>query len=608
MKISGFFKDLSIRGKMLVIFGISAFFIASIIAAGLYNMVRMKNASEEVYERSFSEVRRYMKLKADLEDVRRTLLTMLIEADEKGIERHSRSLDAATAGIDGDLRELTSLEDPDSAQAAKELSVLWELFKYTRDNTILPSLRSGRRELAASLASGVQEERFRRMIGLSAALIERGTRQAGAAQDAIKGWLRKTIAAYAALAACGLAVAVGLIVWLTNDITGSMKTINEAMERYKSGEDEIRIEGASKDEIGALAEGLNRMFRRLYEDRVERDQYMNILDWQAKESEKAASELALANASLYGAQAELEEKNRSLESYVGELKDANQKLADTHAQMIQSEKLASIGQLAAGVAHEINNPIAFVGSNLNALDAYVADIRKLIIMYSVLEDKISNSRPGEAEMEVKNIAFFKEASGVEGALDDARELLKESTEGVKRVAGIVQGLKDFSHVDSAESAECDINKCVEDTLKIAWHEIKYRAELKKEPGEIATVVCRPRQLNQVFLNIIINAAQSISGEKGEIRVRTFMKDGSVAVEVRDNGCGMTEEVRKRIFDPFFTTKPVGRGTGLGLAIAYGIVREHGGSIDVESAPGKGSAFTVTLPVRSVSAHAGRLSA
>jgi len=180
-------------------------------------------------------------------------------------------------------------------------------------------------------------------------------------------------------------------------------------------------------------------------------------------------------------------------------------------------------------------------------------------------------------------------------LEDIPQLIAESLEGAQRVRKIVQDLKSFSRVDESEHKRVDINECLDSTINIVWNEIKYVATLEREYGDIPPLLCYPQQINQVFMNLLVNAAHAIEG-KGVIRVRTWREGDSLCVAVSDTGCGIAPEIQKRIFEPFFTTKEVGKGTGLGLSISYDIIRKHQGDIVVESEPGKGSTFTVKLPL------------
>ncbi len=271
------------------------------------------------------------------------------------------------------------------------------------------------------------------------------------------------------------------------------------------------------------------------------------------------------------------------------LENAYAELKATHAQMLQKEKMASIGQLAAGVAHEINNPIGFVSCNLGTLDKYVGRMKEFI---SLLEEKIAPIALPEV---LSELAGKKKGLKLEYVMGDAVALIRESLEGSERVRKIVADLKSFSRLDEAEHKQANINECLESTINIVWNEIKYKATLKREFGELPQLKCHPQQLNQVFMNLLVNAAYAIE-KQGEITVRSRYADGSILVSISDTGCGIPAEIRDRIFEPFFTTKEVGKGTGLGLSISYDIVKKHGGEISVASEVGEGATFTVRLPV------------
>ena len=262
-------------------------------------------------------------------------------------------------------------------------------------------------------------------------------------------------------------------------------------------------------------------------------------------------------------------------------------LEDAQSQLMQSERMASIGQLAAGVAHEINNPVGFVNSNLGTLRRYVTDMQRVLAAYARAE----GAMPEAATREIRQI---KKEVDLEFIQEDLAGVLTESQDGLKRVTRIVQDLKDFSHVDEAQRQWADLEGGLESTLRVAWNELKYKAEVVKEFSGIPSIECYPFQLNQVFMNLLINAAHALE-DKGTITVRTGQDESSVWVQVQDTGKGIQPENLTRIFDPFFTTKPVGKGTGLGLSLAYGIVKKHDGRIDVKSEIGQGTTFTVTLP-------------
>jgi two-component system NtrC family sensor kinase len=286
----------------------------------------------------------------------------------------------------------------------------------------------------------------------------------------------------------------------------------------------------------------------------------------------------------------LEQQGEEQRTLIGKLREA-------HEQLLQAEKMASIGQLAAGIAHEINNPVGFVNSNMGALQNYVDTLLGVI-------DAYQRAAQGQPALQAQ-VADAERAADLEFLREDVTALVKESLDGLKRVRDIVQSLKDFSHVGETAWQVADVHQGLDSTLNIVANEIKFKANVEKHYGKLPPITCLASQLNQVFMNLLVNAAQAIR-ERGIIRIITGTDKDGVWVRIQDNGAGIPAQNLKRIFEPFFTTKAVGSGTGLGLSLAYGIVTKHGGRIDVLSEPGKGTAFTVHLPL--VPPEAGEASA
>jgi two-component system, NtrC family, sensor kinase len=275
-----------------------------------------------------------------------------------------------------------------------------------------------------------------------------------------------------------------------------------------------------------------------------------------------------------------------------ELTELNRKLSEAQDKLVQSEKLASIGQLAAGVAHEINNPIGFIFSNFGTLEKYLAQLFGMLAAYEAAEPALAGT-PAAAQL-----LRLREEIELDYLKDDIPALMTESKDGIQRVRKIVQDLKDFSRVDARQEWEwVSLHTGIDSTLNIVNNEIKYKADVVKRYGELPDVECLPSELNQVFMNLLVNAAHAISAERGTITISTGTAGDMAWVDIADNGCGIAPENLKRIFDPFFTTKPVGKGTGLGLSLSYGIVKKHGGRIEVNSEPGRGTAFRVSVPVK-----------
>lgn len=280
-----------------------------------------------------------------------------------------------------------------------------------------------------------------------------------------------------------------------------------------------------------------------------------------------------------------------------ELQESNRRLEQANNQLLQSEKLAAIGQLAAGVAHEINNPIGYVNSNLATLELYVGNLLHIVNVYIEAEPLLKEHR-GALEA-IRNI---KESMDLDYLKKDLIELLRESREGMMRVKEIVADLKSFSRVDSQELQWCDLHMGMDATLNIVHNELKYKVTLIKEYGDIPDVECNLGQINQVFMNLLVNAAQAIE-DRGTVWIRTGTEGGWVRIEIEDTGKGIPPEHLNRIFEPFFTTKPIGKGTGLGLSLSYGIIEKHGGHFEVDSTVGKGTRFRIWLPHRTPSANA-----
>jgi len=281
-------------------------------------------------------------------------------------------------------------------------------------------------------------------------------------------------------------------------------------------------------------------------------------------------------------------KKKIEESYQ-ETKASHEKLKQAQSQLVHSEKMASLGQLAAGVAHEINNPIGFIMSNVDTLKDYSQSLRE----YFELSQEYM-SKPHES-IEQKMIQLDKKQD-FEFILKDIHELIGESEGGLKRVKDIVANLKSFSRSDDETTDSFQINDCVENIVKVVWNELKYHVTLHKHlNSQLPRVEGHEGQIGQVIMNILVNAAQSIEGE-GDIHIHTRKSGDQIIIDIKDNGKGMSTTVQEKIFDPFFTTKGVSEGTGLGLSISYGIIEKHGGSIDVDSKVGQGTCFSIALPI------------
>jgi two-component system NtrC family sensor kinase len=353
-------------------------------------------------------------------------------------------------------------------------------------------------------------------------------------------------------------------------LTSQLKSLSAAAKSIAKGNLAIKVPFKGRDEISHVAYAFNSMAANLKEVSLRRDQF----------------------------ETELQELNRSLEDRVQErtqeLEKANHEIKDAQTKLIQSEKMASIGVLSAGVAHEINNPLGFVISNLSTLEIYAKNYRKLVAEYQRLQEI---DDPAERDAQLQVIADLTESSDLEFMNDDLDELLKDTHEGSIRVKEIVKGLKAFSHADQTGRMQlADINECITSTLTVANNELKYHCELSTALGDLPQTYCLPSKIKQVLLNIILNAGHAIEGQ-GHIDISSQVIGDYIEIRIKDDGCGIAEDEISKLFDPFYTTKQVGEGTGLGLAISYGIiVDEHNGDINVQSEEGKGTCFTLLLPI------------
>ncbi len=278
----------------------------------------------------------------------------------------------------------------------------------------------------------------------------------------------------------------------------------------------------------------------------------------------------------------IEEANTTLTKTLHELKEAQE-------QLVMSEKMASLGQLTAGVAHEINNPINFVSANIKPLKEDLADLIKCINYYQ------QTVKEKGLEKEFADVQKFNEQTDIDFVLIEVNDLLRGIEEGASRTSEIVKGLRNFSRMDQHVVKKADLNEGIESTLTLLHSTYRDRIEVIKDLGKIPEIDCFPGQINQVFMNLLSNAVQAINGG-GKIFIKTSADQNNVRIAIKDTGSGMTEEIRTKIFDPFFTTKEVGKGTGLGLSISYGIIEKHHGKLEVFSQPGQGAEFVITLPL------------
>lgn len=362
-------------------------------------------------------------------------------------------------------------------------------------------------------------------------------------------------------------VAATLVILLTftvaRRISVPVKDLTIGARRIASGDFGERVSAKRRDEIGDLADTFNEMAASL------------------EERSRALIEL---NRSL---EEKVAERTRALEQSHREVNKAYNELKETQVQLVQSEKMASLGQLVAGIAHEIKNPLNFIYGNTDFLKKYVDELKQLI---GVLETRMPSD--GESRTEIDR---FKRTINYDFVIEDLDTLIRNFEEGAKRIHDIIGDLRTFSRIDSDQLRAVDIHEPINLALNLMRNEYRDRVRIHKEFSDLPPVQCDPGKISQVIMNLLVNACHAIPGE-GDIWIRTFPANGDLVIEIEDSGQGIPSENLGKVFEPFFTTKPVGKGTGLGLSISYGIIKQHRGTISVESARGKRTRFTVHLPL------------
>ena len=361
-------------------------------------------------------------------------------------------------------------------------------------------------------------------------------------------------------------------------LTKQLDALRMGAREIRKGNFKHRIKVVSKDEIAEVAHSFNRMSKALLTTARARAKYQK--------------ELKTLNLEL---EERVEHRTAQIQRKSQELEKAYNKLEKAKDQLVQSEKMASVGQLAAGVAHEINNPIGFVSSNIATLNDYLKNYKAIIARFETFID-IPTKSP-EYEKAKEQLKADLEQENIEEMNTDVDEMIHDSIDGIGRVTTIIKSLKTFSHVDQAQIQDTDLNQCLEATLKIVHNELKYKCDVVTQLEPLPLLHCNAGQLNQVFMNLLVNAGHAIEGEKGTVTVRSKATKKAIIISVSDTGKGIPKENLHKLFDPFFTTKPVGQGTGLGLSISHGIISDHKGHIDVESTIGQGTTFTLTLPLK-----------
>jgi signal transduction histidine kinase len=498
-----------------------------------YTDLRLIFTVDQVKEELETKLKEQNKLEHDLDDFYSRRQNYLNDREYKEIEKIDSEIGSINKKIDNIKEYINALEKIKTLIKEREKKESL-IKKMVADNEIY--------EVSVPLIGTGKEKYGSIRIGFSP---KRG-------KERIRMIYLKSIFTGIFLVVFGLAISL----YLARTITRPIQELSKGAEILGSGNLNHRITIKTGNEIEMLAESLNDMASKL-------------------------------NESYSSLEQKVQERTREYLDATKELQRAYKKLQATQAQLIHSEKMTSLGQLVAGVAHELNNPIGFIYGNMKPLTNYINNIIKLIEFYQTVH----------LEQEDQNkVDYFLKENDFEFLLEDLEDLIADIREGAERAQKIVLDLRNFSRLDEAEYKEVDIHQGIDSTLNLLVNKYKHRIRLHKNYSEIPLINCYASQLNQVWMNLLVNAAQAID-EEGDVYIRTGLEDEYVIIEIKDTGKGIPPEVKEKIFDPFFTTKPVGEGTGLGLSITHSIIKKHNGLIEIESEIGKGTTFTVKLPLK-----------
>ncbi len=400
--------------------------------------------------------------------------------------------------------------------------------------------------------------------------VKYGTVKIGYARELMTSGAGKALKIGLFAGGVGLLVSLGASFLTAFTITKPVKNFIKDIKIISAGNLDHKVNIRSRNEIGQLASEFNQLTDNLKNTLTEKDDY--------------AHKLADLNTNL---EQKVRDRTVALEKSHKELQKAYGELQGAQAQLVQAEKMASLGQLVAGIAHEVNNPVSFIYGNMDHLEEYMNDIKGVLRGFMDLK----SLNPDEK----KRMDDLVQEIDLDFLLKDLDKLIKSCKNGAERTKEIVASLRSFSRLDEAALKEADIHEGIDSTLDILTNLYKNRINIHKDYGDIPKINCFASQLNQVFMNLLANAAQAIDG-KGDVWIKTQKTDDKVMISIRDSGKGISEENKKKLFTPFFTTKPVGKGTGLGLSISYGIIEKHEGRIWAESKEGEGTTFNIELPI------------
>ncbi len=572
--------------KIYVVFGFLLFMLGIIATVGLVNISLMRSASNSLFEEAFYEARYFTELKSELEHSQRLLLNIMIEPDLDIVKEEQEELEVASRLVDSKLAYILldgNDLDPEARLSIVQLRDGWQEYKALRGDLIaaLVSAKShGTQGGSDSVLESPLWESFKGLIALAGGLVELEKEEISQANRLVVAKYDNMIRLYILLIVFGAISMVVMLIYLLRSIIGRIKTLGNAMQQVEGGRLDCKIEAEGLDELGDLMRSFNWMARQVYESHVNQEQVKMILQWNSQE---------------------MEAKNIRLDKSNKELQNVNKNIEQTREQIAQSEKMASVGQLAADIADEINNPVELIGKNLYTLGTYLRNINELIRLYRQVGKALNENDFDAASLLTKKIDSFTKVNDMDLVLKDLDPLVYKLKEGADRVVSIVSRLEEFASYGEGDMIQTDINRCLENVIKVVGSECKHKVTIEKDLGELPAVTCCSQQIAQVLFNILFNATQSVKDE-GTIRVRTYAEGDDVFIEVGDDGEGMAEGERRGIFNASDAAEE--GGSGFDLSRAHGIIKDHNGEIDLRSKPGEGAVITVRLP-KEVSAGTGQ---
>ncbi len=584
-----FFKDLKFGIKLGISFGLIFFILAGINAFSVYNLGSLNKEIEEISNNWLERAVTLSDLNLNTSQLRSFQLEHAFTYDQAKMRGQEEDMIALIDQINDNIDKYEKLKKKYKKKdiySNKEENLYtgfinnWEIYVDISFNIIKLS-RENNKNAAIELLLGKAKDIYTNcgddlvsLVSLSKLDAFKATKRAEKTFVDTKNFSR-----FIVLIAIGLSTF--LIFLLIRLITIPIKQLDRAAAAVAKGNLDIWLDINSKDEIGRLAKTFIQMADSIKQYRIRTDEQSSKLINQQKELQETNLLLQQKSEFLENQTKLIEQKNKDLEEALENLKYTQNKL-------IQSEKLASMGQLTAGIAHEINNPINFVMSNITPLRQDIKDILNLLMKY----EEVIRLDNYKEHMDI--IYSFKKDIDFDFLLNEIENLLDGMDDGAKRTADIVKGLRNFSRTDTGEMVMGDINSGLESTLIMLKNVLKNKIEVELNLGNIPTVLCYPGRLNQVFLNILTNAKDAII-DKGKIFIKTWNDNNNIYISIKDTGKGIEESVKEKIFEPFYTTKEVGKGTGLGLSISYGIIKNHNGKIDVFSKVGEGTEFVISIP-------------